>query len=736
MPHSDSRSVLGRLAVTMARHRRRVFAGWLVAVAIGLIGLPHLLGSLLAPPTEVSGSESQRASRMLAEALPTLGDEAVIAVLHSDRLVASDPLFRNAITAGMRSLAHEKDVSGVLLLPVAGDPAREIALPETFEPWRSSFQDEHTAYVYVGVAGDDRHRQQRSPELQDLLAAAVHGASNDEVHGYLVGISGFGQIIQGVEITDLMHIELVALPLAVVVLWWGLRRPVAALVPIAVAGASVVTTLGIFAVLASVFTIDGMLLVGVSALGLGIGIDYALFVQNRYREEVAAGAEPMWAIATASASTGRTVLYSALILSSACVALFMVRWHVFLQMAIGMIAVVLVVSVAVVSLLPAVLVTVTPVLERQWPRRSESISRERLSHWAEHLMRHPWPYATAVVVLLICAAIPVGTMRTGIDLERGALAGTAYLTGFELSEQDVPGATGALALALRRPAEAPLPDTQALTAALRADPGVGAVAAIDDGVSVTALLILTKYPVDSPYLPDLVGRIRTQIIPAAAPPDVVVLVGGPGGHAADIIAETSAKLWRVIGCVLLLLFVLLVAVLRSLVLPAKAIIMALLAAGAAYGLTVLVFQRDGHPIWSQVPLIAFALLFGLSTDYELFLVRRIQEEYLRTGDNRRSVVVGLQSTARPISLAAIILAVGYGSLLVSSLNGLRQLGFAVAAGLLIDATLIRLVLVPALMQILGRWNWWFPGRGSGSRSSDPEPPNAAAQVYPQAVHKS
>ncbi|MFC9439971.1 MMPL family transporter [Nocardia sp. NPDC057030] len=710
MALGGGRGVLGRVAVVMARQRRWVFAGWVVAVAVGVIGLPHLLGSLLAPPTEVAGSESQRASRILADALPTLGDESVVALLHSERLRAADPPFRQAITAGMRSLAHEADVSGVLLLPVAGDPGREIALPETFEPWRASFHDEHTAYIYVGLAGDDRHRQRRAPELQDVLVDAVRGAANDEVQGYVLSVSGFGQIIQGVEITDMMHIELVALPLAIVVLWWGLRRPVAALVPIVVAGASVVTTLGIFALLTEVFTVDGMLLVGVSALGLGIGIDYALFVQNRYREELADGVQPARAIATAVATTGRTVLYSALILSSACMALFLVRWHVFLQMAVGMIAVVVVVSIAVVTLLPAVLVTVTPVLDRQWPRRAETGAGERLSRWAEHLMRHPWPYALAVIAMLICAAIPAGTMRTGIDLERGALAGTAYLTGFQLSERDVPSATGVLALALRRSATTPLPDVQAFVAALRADPGVDAIATIDDGDGVTALLILTKFPIDSPGLPDLVGRIRTQIVPAAAPPGVSVLVGGPGGHVADIVAETSAKLWWVIGCVLTLLFVLLVAVLRSLVLPVKAIAMALLAAGAAYGLTVLVFQRDGHPIWAQVPLVAFALLFGLSTDYELFLVRRIQEEYQRTGDNRRSVVVGLQSTARPISLAAVILAVGYGSLLVSSLNGLRQLGFAVAVGLLIDATLIRLVLVPALMQILGRWNWWFPGR--------------------------
>ncbi|MCM6777113.1 MMPL family transporter [Nocardia sp. CDC159] len=721
MPRTDgSRGVLPRLAVFMARHRRRVFAGWLIAVVAGLIGLPHLLGSLLAPPIEVTGSESRLVSRMLADGLPTLGDEPMIAVLHSDARKASDPSFRKAIDAGMDALADERAVSGVLLLPVAGDPGREISLPETFEPLRPLFHDEHTAYVYVGTTGEDRARQELAPALQEAADRAARRASGGEVRAYLVGISAFGELVQEVEIRDLMRIELVALPLAVAVLWWGLRRPVAAMVPVVVAVASVITTLGLFAASTRIFTIDGMLLVGVNALGLGIGIDYALFVMNRFREELVGGAEPLRAIATASATAGRTVLYSALILMSAYVTLFLVRWHVFLQVAIGCMAVVVVVAIASLTLLPALLCALGPALEWRGPGRSRPVADDesrRLTRWAEHLMRQPWPYAIAVTALLLCAALPTGSMRTGIDLERGALAGTAYHTGFTIGERDVPGTTGSVFVALEQPEGQPLPDTRVLADALRADPAVAAVTSIDNGDRLTALLVLSRHAIDTPEVGDLVWRIRDRIVPAAAPPGVAVLVGGPGAHVADILAETAAKLWWVIGCVLALLFVLLVAVLRSLVLPLKAILMSLLATGASYGLTVLVFQRDGHPIWPQVPLIAFVMLFGLSTDYELFLVRRIQEEYLRTGDNRRSVVIGLRSTARPISLAAAILAVGYGSLLVSSINGLREFGFAVAVALIIDATLIRLVLVPALMQIMGRWNWWLPGGRPG------RPPN-------------
>lgn len=230
----------------------------------------------------------------------------------------------------------------------------------------------------------------------------------------------------------------------------------------------------------------------------------------------------------------------------------------------------------------------------------------------------------------------------------------------------------------------------------------------------------------------LVQRIRTQIVPAAAPPGHSALVGGSSALVTDLLAETSAKLWWVIGCVLAMMFALLVVVLRSLLLPLKAILMSLLATGAAFGSTVLLFQGNGGDnvsdlagpgvIWPQVPLVVFVLLFGLSTDYELFLVRRIQEEYRATGDNRRSVAIGLRRTARPISLAAAILAVAFGSLLVSDVSGLRVFGFAIAVALIIDATMVRLILVPALMQIMGRWNWWFPALpGVMRRSRVPQP---------------
>ncbi|MFI6040782.1 MMPL family transporter [Nocardia sp. NPDC051321] len=723
---SGREDALARVAAVMVRHRHRVFAGWLVTVAIGLVGLPHLLGSLASPSIEVSGSPSQRAGAVIAAGLPSFGNEQMIVVVHSPALRATDPVFQAAMRAGKSALRRQGGIRGIVLLPLVGDPKPAAAMTELLEPLRPLFRDEHTAYLLVGVTGNDRERQDWAPAQQAAIDEATKTASAGAVRAYLVSGSAFGQAVQQAEIADLTRIELVAVPVAILVLLLGLRAPVAALVPVVLAGASVVTTLGLFAVLPGIFTLDGMLLIGVNAIGLGIGIDYALFVMNRYREELAAGAQPEQAIRTAAATTGRTVVYSGLILLLAFISLFLVRWHVFAQTAIGIIAVTVVTLAASVSLLPAVLVSLAGWLEwrpRSMPRPASldyAVSADRgwLARWAEHLMRHPRPYAVAVAAALLLAATPMPGMTLGIDIERRALAATPDVTGLSITERDVPGLTAMVNVLLPRPVNSAEPDTGALRAALRADPEVAALGILDNGVDLTTIIAVPRHNAPSAEVLELVRRIRSQIVPRAAPPGFPVLVGGSSALIADILTETSAKLWWVVGWVLVLLFTVLVFVLRSLLLPLKAIAMSLLATGAAFGLTALMFPGM---IWPQLPLIVFVVLFGLSTDYELFLVRRIQEEYLATGDNRRSVAVGLLHTARPISLAAVILAVGFGSLLVSEIKGLQQFGFAVAVALIIDATVIRLVLVPALMQIMGRWNWWLPSLRTPAEHQTIEP---------------
>lgn len=731
--------MLTRLCAVVLRHRRRIFAAWLLATVFGVLGLPHLLGSLTSPPSLVTGSESERAAEMQAYGIAALGHEQMLLVLHSPHLTNTDALFRAAIDAGMTALRREPGVAGVLLLPVAGDPKPPPALAAALQPLRGLPEDRHTAYVLVGVTGDNSERQDRVPAQHAVAHRAVVEASTGKVAAYVVGPPAFAQNAQQIQIADLARIELIAVPAAIVVLLLGLRAPVAALLPVVTAGAGVLATLGIFTLLAGVLAIDGTLLIGTSAVGLGAGVDYALFVVSRFREERGRGSTPEHAALASVATSGRTVVYSGLVVIVSIASLFLVRWPVLHQFAIGIAAVTCLIMAASLTLLPAALVALSARLEWRPGRRPVGLTppegRDRLAAWARHLMRHPWPYAIAVTGLLAVLSVPAAGLKLGVDMERQALAATQFGKGLAIVERDVPGFASGITVLVRRPDSAAAPDLSPMVAAVRADPDVAAVTKVDNGTDLTALMVIPRLTPDSPRLVELVHRIRADIVPSLAPAGHTVLVGGAGSIGADILDECARKLPWIVAAVLLLMFLLLAAVLRSVLIPLKAIAMNLLATGASFGLMVVLFQHGAAAdafafvptggIWPQVPIMVFVLLFAISLDYEMFLVRRIQEEYRATGDNVGSVAAALQHTARPITLAAVIMAVAFGSLLLSNIVGLQAFGFAIATALIIDATLIRLILVPALMKIMGKWNWWFPWPGTESGVSVP------AQAFPR-----
>lgn len=720
-----TRDVFARLGVAMVRRRRTVIVVWLLGATIGLALLPSLLGSLASPRYEVTGSESARAAEVLGRGLPPLGNEAALLVFRSERLTVRDPGYRTAVDAGVTTLRRQPGVSMVMRLPLAGDTAPAPMLAEALEPLRNLYRDEHNAYAVVGLTGDDRQRQHQAAAQRAAANDAATRASGGAVSAYLVGVAPFSYEVQRAEIADLAIIEAVALPLAVVVLLLGLRAPLPALLPIAMAGTAVLTTLGLFALFSALFIPDGMLLIGVTAIGFGAGIDYALFIVGRYREEIAHGASREQAAARALATTGRTACYSGLVVILAFTSLFLVRWPVFAQIALGGALVVVAAMAASLTLLPAALAAVTPRLEwapLRWRRPAASGSQARSARWTRHLMRHPWPYAVVVIVVLLVPAASVADLRLGIGLERDALADTPPGIGLSVLEAEGDGAAGLggpATVLVQRPAGTSAPEMGPLLAALRADPLVATTTSIDNGDDLTALMVILRTPNDSPAVIDFVHRVREQVVPQTAPPDHPVLVGGGPAVVTDIVDECAQKLWWVIAMMLALLAVVLVLTLRSLLLPVKAIMMNLLVTAAALGIVVVLFQRgiaetvfgftSTGVLWAHIPILTIVVLFAVSMDYELFLIRRIQEDYLAGGDNTQAVASGLQHNARPLSLAAMIMVVTFGSLLTSQIAGVKVFGFGIAVAIAVDATLIRLVLVPALMQILGRWNWWLPG---------------------------
>jgi RND superfamily putative drug exporter len=470
---------------------------------------------------------------------------------------------------------------------------------------------------------------------------------------------------------------------------------------------------------------------------VGIGIDYALIVVSRFREELARSggdgrAHVEDAVGVALATAGRTILFSGVICGLAIISMLIIKAAVFREITVGVVAVVICTLLAALTLLPAVLGLLGSRIGRgALPARLQpadarpggdagSTHAGGWARWALAMMRHPIPAIVVSAAVLLFAALPVTGLSYGLNLGVFTVSEAASGRGEQvLAHNFAPGAvspakitiTGGTLAADRAAAHA-------LAETLEKDRRV-AGSGERHSAGGALLSVVTSVAVDSNAANRLIVHIRNDLAPRLdARYGVTVLAGGATGVMVDLSHETSVRFPIVLALILGFSLIFLLVVFRSPLLAAKAILMNVLATGAMLGIVVWVFQ-EGHGqrlfsftsagfIQCFVPITVFALVYGLSMDYEVFLIRRIQEEWKRSGDNRRSVATGVEHTARPIAAAAAIMVAVFGSFVTADLLELKQLGFAVAVGIAIDATLIRLVLVPALMRVFGRWNWWMP----------------------------
>ncbi len=462
-------------------------------------------------------------------------------------------------------------------------------------------------------------------------------------------------------------------------------------------------------------------------IGLGVGIDYALFVVTRYRQGLAEHREPREAVALSLATSGRSVLFAGITVILSLLGLFILQLPFIRGLAIGAIAAVVLVMTAAITLLPAMLGFSgraidnlhVPGLLRS---AAEPSARGFWYRWSRTVQRHPLSAGIAALLVLICLALPLFSMRlaftdAGNDPPNITTrqAFDALATGFG------PGFNGPLIIAADVP-----PNqhgaVQRLDTALRSTGGVAFVSPPQFSRSGGAAVILA-YPTTSPQSAQteaLVHDLRNRVIPGATSgTGVNALVGGETASSVDASSYLSSRLPWVIGTVLLLSFLLLMAVFRSLAIPLKAVVVNLLSVGAAYGVIVAVFQWGWlggvigigatGPIDPWIPLMMFTILFGLSMDYEVFLLSRMREEWRVTHDNSSAVADGLAKTARVITAAAAIMFCVFGSFVIGDpLHVLKVFGLGLAAAILIDATLVRMVLVPSVMELIGDANWWMP----------------------------
>ncbi|MGH9002640.1 MAG: MMPL family transporter, partial [Acidimicrobiia bacterium] len=464
----------------------------------------------------------------------------------------------------------------------------------------------------------------------------------------------------------------------------------------------------------------------VMMIAIGVGIDYALFIVTRYREGLHAGMDPEHAVVRAIDTAGRAVLFAGITVIIAVLGLFTVGLDMINGLAVGISLGVLMTMLAALTLLPAVLGFVGRNIDKLGlpHRRSKSDHTTTIWYrWSRLIQRKPWPALVIGAVVLMALAAPVASLRLGFgDAGNRPDSDTTRRAYDLLSEGFGPGFNGPLLLVAEAPGGmADMSALQGLSTTLSKTPGVvTATPPIPNEAGDAA--ILSVFPTTAPQDEDthaLVKTLREDVIPTALEgTTAVVKVGGWTAGGMDFADYSGSRLPWFIGTVLILSFLLLMAVFRSVLVPLKAVVMNLLSIGAAYGVIVAVFQwgwgasligigREG-PVEAWAPMMLFAILFGLSMDYEVFLLSRIREDYDRTGDNAVAVANGLAATARVITAAAAIMICVFGSFVLGLDRSIKLFGLGLAVAVLFDATIVRLVLVPATMELLGERNWWLP----------------------------
>jgi RND superfamily putative drug exporter len=725
----------------MARRRRLVVGVWLVVLVACAALYPSLRAALGAPDYKVSGADSTRVERLISEYFPSQGNERDVLVFYSADRSAVSGTFRAVVAHTLRAFAARREVASVVG-PYQPAPRRE--------PYsaRQISRDGHAAIAVLALRGDPRQLIERSSSLQTLAGA---GAA-DGVHVWLTGYSPITKDLTNVESADIERAESIGVPVALLVLLLAFGAAAAALTPLLLAGAGLLFTYGTLALLSHLFHFDIFLFTVVTMIGVGIGIDYALFIVSRFREELARQSElpgeleQRVEVATANtiATSGSVIAFSGVIVALSLASLLVVSAPVFQEIAVGAVTVVFCTLVAALTLLPAVLAMLGERIDAgALPRRLRPAELRELAfaerggwaRWAQTIMRHPVLAACCSSVLLIGLALPASGLKTGINLDFSSLSKTPSGRGERvLADSFAPGALSPIEVVLIPRGDRPITPAKTRQAEaqfklLARDPRVAGL--IPQRTSQAGLLtVLPAVAIDSPRATDLVKRIRRELAPALeADGGPKVLVGGTTAQFLDLSNETRSKFPVVVALVLGLSLALLCLVFGSVVLPIKAALMNLLATAGTIGLVVVVFQHGvgerllgfSSPGFIQVylPLSVFALLFGLSMDYEVFLISRMRESWRKTEDNRLAVATGLQHTARPISAAAAIMVVVFGSFLSANVLEIKQFGFALAVAIALDATVVRLILVPALMRLLSGANWWSPFSSRRAKAAEP-----------------
>ncbi|WP_331725781.1 MMPL family transporter (plasmid) [Streptomyces xanthophaeus] len=743
-----------RLGTGAARHPWRVIAVWLIAATLAVLAATAF-GGRTADSMTAPGLDSQRAAELIERAgtgQEGMTAQVVVTPLDGGATFFHDDGARTALTRLQTEVQRLPHVLGT------SDPAGALgAGGDTAVRGGLVSADGRIAVVRV------QYPDQSRLSAEDLDALVGLG---DRLRAELpLRIEMGGNLFYAFSDPNGGASELIGILAAAAILFLAFGSLVAAALPIGMAVFGLTIGVATMTVLAGVTDVPTFAPVLGSMVGLGVGIDYALFVLARHREYLARGLDPQEAAGRAVATAGRPVVFAGGVVVVSILGLAVANVPFMTVGGLAVSIVVLIMVVASVTLLPAFLGVAGPRLARAGrigralqSRKPGRLARRRDTgagaapaagwrRWIGHVCRHPVLYAIGAAGLLLTATLPVLGLRVGLPDDGSMPHSRTERRAYDLvAEGFGPGTNGPLVIAADPAGDPGVLDR--LVGAVAADPGIGAVAPthIDRATGIATLVV---FPTTSPQdkaTADTIARLRTAVLPTAIGHGPArAHVGGATASLSDVGQRTSQRLPVLVAAVLAMSFLLLMLVFRSVLVPLKAVLLNLLSIGAAYGIMVAVFQwgwggaliglEATVPIVSFIPMFLFAILFGLSMDYEVFLLSRVREEYLRTSDNGTAIVEGVSGTARIITSAALIMVAVFLSFTVAEDPSTKMFGLGLATAIFIDATVVRMVLVPATMTLLGRTNWWLPKWLDGMLPRGPvgtdvqsagEPPSPAA----------
>ncbi|MEX2107083.1 MAG: MMPL family transporter [Solirubrobacterales bacterium] len=711
---------MNRLAELLGRRRRWVVAAWIAIVICALPFAARQTEHLTGGGFDVPGSQSKAVSDALQRDFGSQADG--IAVL----------------------LAAAPGASPAERAAAVGRVRREVATIEEVTLTPAAARQAQRKLRRTGVAMLPLRSDQSSDELIDSATTLREdldpGSTEAGVTPYLVGQPTIWAGMQEISKRDLSKAEATGFPIVALILLVVFGSLAAAALPLALGFVSVLVTGALIYFISLQMTTSVFVTNMASMIGIGVAVDYSLFILARYREEREAGLGKRGARARALSTSGLAVTFSGLAVIISLAGLWMVDNQALRSMALGAMTVVAVSILTATTLLPALIAMlgdrvlpggivgrVARLFRRRFYRRrvgaaagpGRGLFWER---WTARVMARPWAAVIGVSAVLLLLASPILSLQTGTEALSQFPRDSDVRVGNELASEQLGGGTDPVQVVAAFDGPPTAEDRAAvagLARTLEATPGVSSVAAPAFAADSVLIQAIPSAPSESDAAAALVDRLRDTVVPGTAlSAAATVSVGGETARSHDVRDQISGSMWKIVLFVLALSFVVLMVMLRSLLLPLKAVLMNLLSIGAAFGVLVAIFQwgwfdgvlgfeSQGALDTINVPLI-FAIVFGLSMDYEVFLMSRIRERYMRHGDNERAVAEGVSSSARTISSAALIMSAVFAVFVLTGVPSIKELGLGSAVAIAIDATLVRLILVPAAMKLMGRWNWWMP----------------------------